>query len=115
MTANNIKQQILGYLEVLPSEEVKIILLQWLSGSDGNLEDFERLLTNQSTQEIEKSFEYGDIDAELNFQHLTEVQMIQQSKSVLEDYKSKGSGVAHNLVRKWADSLGTDEELPCPR
>jgi hypothetical protein len=115
MTANNIKQQILGYLEVLTGEEVKIILLQWLSGSDGNLEDFERLLTNQSTQEVEKSFEYGNINAELNFQPLTEVQMIQQSKSVLENYQSKGSGVAHNLVREWVDSLGTDEELPCPR
>ncbi|PAX45736.1 hypothetical protein [Brunnivagina elsteri] len=115
MTASNIKQQIVEYLEALPSEEVKIILLKWLTGSDGDLEDFERLLTNQSIQEIEKSFEYGDIDAESNFQPLTETQMIQQSKSVLETYQCKGSGVAHNRVREWADSLGTDEELPCPK
>ena len=41
--------------------------------------------------------------------------MVQQSKLALEDYRCKGSGVAHNIVREWADSLGTDEERPCPR
>jgi hypothetical protein len=32
------------------------------------------------------SFEYGEIDAELNFKPLTEAEMIQQSKSALEAY-----------------------------
>ncbi|WP_414624305.1 hypothetical protein [Calothrix sp. CCY 0018] len=50
-------------------------------------------------------FEYGEIDSALNFQPLTEAEMIQQSKLALEDYRRKGSGVAHNIVREWADSL----------
>ncbi len=110
MTTNNIKQQILEHLEPLPPEQVKTILLTWLTSSSENLEDFEQLLLNQPTQPQEESFEYGEIDSALNFQPLTEAEMIQQSKLALEDYRRKGSGIAHNIVREWADSLGTDEE-----
>ncbi len=115
MTASNIRQQILEHLEALPGEQVKNLLLTWLTNSSGNLEDFEKLLTNQPTQITEASFEYGEIDSALNFQPLTEDEMVQQSKLALEAYRRKGSGVAHNRVREWADSLGTDEERPCPR
>ena len=114
MTTGNIKQQILEHLEELPPEQVKTLLLVWLTSSSGNLEDFEQLLTNQPTQAIKESLEYGEIDATLNFQALTEAEMIQQSKLALEAYRHKGSGVAHNLVRAWADNLGSDEEHPCP-
>ncbi|MBW4605587.1 MAG: hypothetical protein KME29_40075 [Calothrix sp. FI2-JRJ7] len=44
MTATGIRQQILKHLEPLPPEQVKILLFNWLSSSEGNLEDFERLL-----------------------------------------------------------------------
>ncbi|MEO1429307.1 MAG: hypothetical protein AAFS12_17540 [Cyanobacteria bacterium J06632_19] len=110
MTAGNIQQQILEHLEALPSEEVKTLLLTWLTNSSGNLEDFEQLLANQPNKTIKESFEYGEIDTELNFQALTEAQMVKQSKLALEDYRRKGSGVAHNTVRESADSLGTNEE-----
>ncbi|MEH2048996.1 hypothetical protein [Nostoc sp.] len=112
MTASNIKQQILEHIETLPSEQVKTLLLTWLTSPSEDLGDFEQLLINQPT---EKSFEYGEIDAALNFQPLTEAQMVQQSQSALEAYLCTGSGVANNLVREWADSLGTDTERPCPR
>ena len=115
MTANNIQQQILKRIEVLPSEQVKTLLLRWLTNSSGNLEDFEQLLGNQSTSAREEKFEYGEIDGELNFQPLTEAQMIEQSKLALEEYRRQGSGIAHDSIREWADSLGTDEERPCPR
>ncbi|MDZ7961395.1 MAG: hypothetical protein RMY34_26530 [Aulosira sp. DedQUE10] len=115
MTASNIRQQILEHLEALSPEQVKSLLFTWLSGTSGDLEDFERLLTNQPTQTTEESFDYGEIDAALNFQPLTEAQMVQQSQSALEAYRRTGSGVAHDRVREWADSLGTDTERPCPR
>ncbi len=115
MTASNIRQQILEHLEALSGEQVKTLLLTWLTNSSGNLEDFEKLLTNQTTQITEESFEYGEIDSALNFQPLAEAEMVQQSKLALEAYRRKGSGVAHNRVREWADSLGTDRERPCPR
>ncbi|ODG96218.1 MULTISPECIES: hypothetical protein [unclassified Nostoc] len=115
MTKSNIRQQILEQLETLPPEQVKTLLLTWLTSSSGDLEDFEQLVTNQAIQTTEESFEYGEIDAALNFQPLTEAQMVQQSQSALEAYRSTGSGVAHDRVREWADSLGTEQERPCPR
>lgn len=115
MTVSNIRQQILEYIETLPPEQVKTLLLTWLTSSSGDLEDFEQLVTNQATQTTEESFEVGEIDAALNFQPLTEAQMVQQSQSALEAYRSTGSGVKHDRVREWADSLGTEQERPCPR
>ncbi|MEH1807911.1 hypothetical protein [Nostoc sp.] len=115
MTGRNIRQQILEYIETLPPEQVKTLLLTWLTSSSGDLEDFEQLVTNQATQTTEELFEYGEIDAALNFQPLTEAQMVQQSQSALEAYRSTDSGVAHDRVREWADSLGTEQERPCPR
>ncbi|MBG1260976.1 hypothetical protein [Nostoc commune] len=115
MTASNIRQQILEHIETLPPEQVKTLLLTWLTSSSGDLEDFEQLLTNQATQTTEESFEYGEIDTTLSFQPLTEAQMIQQSQSALEAYRRTGTGVAHDRVREWADSLGTEQERPCPR
>jgi len=105
MIASNIRKQILDHLQPLPGEQVKTLLLTWLTGTSGELEDFERLLTNKPTQTTEESLEYGEIDAELNFQPLTEADMIQQSKSALEAYRRTGSGVEHERVRKclsWA-------------
>ncbi|MEA5604882.1 hypothetical protein [Nostoc sp. UHCC 0252] len=115
MTASNIRQEILEYIETLPGEEVKTLLLTWLTRTSASLEDFERLVANQAAQTTEDSFEYGDIKTALNFQPLTEAEMVQQSKTALETYQRKGSGVAHNRVREWVDSLGTEQERPCPK
>jgi hypothetical protein len=49
--------------------------------------------------------EYGEIDPELDFQTLSEKDMIEQSKSALETYLRTGSGVKHEQVQKWANSL----------
>ncbi len=113
MIASNLKQQILEHLESLPGEQVKTLLLTWLTDSEGNLEDFEQLL--QTTQATEASLEFGEINPNLNFQPLTEAEMIEQSKLALETYLREGSGVPHNQVREWVNSLGTDEEGACPR
>ncbi|MBC6435517.1 hypothetical protein FM036_39360 [Nostoc sp. HG1] len=115
MTANNIKQQILEHLEALPGEQVKSLLKTWLTVTDGDLEDFEQLLSHKSTQSIEEIYDYGEIDTTLNFQSLTQAQMVEQSRKALEAYRRTGTAVAHEYVREWADSLGTDEERPCPR
>jgi hypothetical protein len=115
MTVSSIRQHILNQLQELPPEQVKMLLFNWLSTSEGDLEDFERLLTNQTNRVAEGAFEFGEIDTALNFQPLTEAKMVEKSLSSLEKYRRKNSGVAHDRVRKWVDSLGTDEESPCPR
>ena len=115
MAVNNTRQQILDHLQALPGEQVKTLLLTWLTVSEGDLEDFEQLLSHESTQTTQEVFEYGEIDTALNFQLLTQAQMIEQSRNALEAYRRTGSGVAHERVREWADNLGTDSEHPCPR
>ena len=32
-----------------------------------------------------------------------------------KEYQMTGEAVSHGDVTKWLDSIGTDEELPCPR
>jgi hypothetical protein len=115
MTASGIRQQILEHIEVLSPQEVKTLLSHWLANSEGDLEEFKRLLTNKPDQIVEEAFEFGEIDSALNFQPLTEAQMIEKSLSSLEAYRRKGSGVEHERVREWIESLGTDNERPCPR
>mgnify|MGYP001797708559 CR=1 FL=1 len=110
MTSSYIKQKRLEHLEPLPPEQVKTILLTWLTSSSENLEDFEQLLINQPTQADREFFEYGEVDSALNFQPLTEAEKIQQSKLALEDYRRQGSVVPQSVVREWADSLGSNEE-----
>ena len=115
MATSNIKQQILEHLDAMPGEKVKNLLKIWLTISEGDLEDFEQLLNHELTQAKEETLEYGQIDTGLNFQPLTQAQMIEQSREALEAYRRTGSGVAHERVSEWADNLGTDSEQPCPR
>jgi len=115
MTTNNLRQKILERLEPLPGEQVKSLLLKWLVNSYGNLEDFDELLGNQSSEKTEELLNCGEIDSALNFKPLTEEEMIRQSELALEAYRRQGVSVAHSRVREWADSLGTDAEKPCPR
>lgn len=74
-----------------------------------------KLMTNQPEEITEEGFEFGEIDEALNFQPLTEAEMVEKSLSSLEAYRRKGSGVLHERVREWVKSLGTDEERLCPR
>ncbi|MEA5471902.1 MULTISPECIES: hypothetical protein [unclassified Spirulina] len=115
MTVSQTKKMIWEHINTLPGEQVKTLLLTWLINSSGDLEDFEQFLTNQTTQTAENCLEYGAIDSDLNFQALTEDEMVQQSKLALESYYRKGIGITHYSIREWADSLGTEGEKPCPK
>lgn len=115
--ASHIQQQIVDHLRNLPGERVKALVLDWLTDSDGNLEAFDRLLADQSVaaDAMNTALMFGELDSNLHFQPLSETEMIQKSREVLEDYQRTGKGVSHDLVREWATSLGTDNELPCPK
>jgi predicted transcriptional regulator len=45
----------------------------------------------------------------------TEDQMIANSLVALEEYRRTGHAIAQEEVQAWVDSLGTDDELPCPQ
>jgi hypothetical protein len=116
MTTGNDRQQIASHVQELGGEQVKALVLDWLSETDASLVDFERLLETEymhssGTEELV----YGELDQNLNFHPLTEEQMIQASLDALKEHRNMGGGVSHDLVREWADSLGTDSEISCPR
>ncbi len=86
--------------EILPSlqklsHQEKIKAIQFLATE----------LAQEAQNLATESLEYGEINTELNFQRLSEKDMIEQSKSTLETYLRKGSGVKHEQVQKWANSL----------
>jgi hypothetical protein len=90
--------------EILPSlqklsHQEKIKAIQFLAAE----------LAKEEENLAAESFEYGEINTELNFQPLTETEMIEQSKSALETYLRTGSGVKHETVKKWANNLGNQQ------
>ncbi len=110
--AQSIKQ-LHAQIQAMPSDSVKAIVLSWLNQSNGNLGDFERLIA-EIAQETEE-YQWGEIDTANEFQPLGEAQTIAMSLSVLEDYKKSKIGISGDRVKQWADSLGSDRELPCPQ
>ena len=69
------------------------------------------LLTLNATQE----FDWGELDADLNFTPLTEEEMIRKSEAVIEEFERSGHVISQAEATAWIDSLGTDKPLPCPQ
>jgi hypothetical protein len=102
------KSQLLDQIQAMEGQDVKALVLAWLTGTDGNLADLEQMLDGEE-------IEYGEIDDQGNFQPLTEAEMAAQSLRVLEDYKRNPDGVSHDRVSEWLDSIGSENPLPCPK
>jgi hypothetical protein len=63
------------------------IVLSWLTNSNGNLSDFERLIAE--TADRAHRYQWGEIDATKQFQPLIEPQPIAQSKAICGKLKYK--------------------------
>ncbi|MEG4531100.1 hypothetical protein [Microcoleus sp. D2_18a_D3] len=50
----------------------------------------------------------GEIDTANEFQPLSEEQTIAKSLAALQDYQTNKTGMGHDRVKQWADSLGSD-------
>jgi len=99
-------KQLHAQIQAMPSDSVKAIVLSWLNQSNGNLSDFERLITEIA--EGSEGYQWGEIDTANEFQPLSEEQTIARSLSVLEDYQTNKTGISGDRVKQWADSLGSD-------
>jgi hypothetical protein len=91
---------------------LKALILDWLTVTDASLQDFERLLSTDSSLAKPESEAYGELDQTLNLQPLTETQMIDKSLEALEEYRLTGNAISHEQVREWADNLGRDSTNP---
>ncbi|MEG4319159.1 MULTISPECIES: hypothetical protein [unclassified Microcoleus] len=110
--AQSIKQ-LHAKIQVMPSDAVKAIVLSWLNQSNGNLSDLERLIAEIA--EESDGYQWGEIDTANEFQPLSEEETIALSLTALQDYQKSKTGISGDRVKEWADSLGSDRELPCPQ
>jgi hypothetical protein len=103
------QQTIAHHIETLDSERVKALVLDWLSKTSGSLSDFERLLESEPQNADVAALEYGQLDETLTFQPMTDVEMVESSLHVLDEYKRTGNGVSPEQFSEWLDGLGTDQ------
>jgi hypothetical protein len=101
------KAQILDRIQTLEDHQVKSLVLAWLTDTEGSLAELEILIDQHDV--------YGELDAQGNFQALTEAQMAAQSLQVLEEYQRNRDGVTHDRVVEWLDSIGSENPLSCPQ
>lgn len=112
----DIKQQIRKNLDRLSDRQQASALRSWVAQPDTSLEALAEILETQPTEEFAlDDLEFGTLDDDLNFSPLTEAEMIQQSLAILEDYKRDRRAISHEQVEAWVASLGTGNEIPCPR
>ena len=94
----------------MPSEQVKSLMLAWLQDDLQSQEQFSLWV-----ETAQPNLEWGNITTQLEFQPLSDAEMLSQSLIALTEYRDSGQSIAHQNVAAWAESLGTDNELPCPQ
>jgi hypothetical protein len=109
------RYQITDQVQALASTRVKELVLEWLTGTDGSLDDFEKLLETDYVMSDAANLPYGEFDQQGMFQPLTEAEMAVKSLQALATYEQTRAGIPHERVRAWLDSIGTANPLPCPR
>jgi putative addiction module CopG family antidote len=72
-----------------------------------------QLLEHQESESAVENTTYGELDENLQFSQLSEDEMAQQSLAVLANYQY--DAIPHDQVEAWANSLGSDDERPCPQ
>jgi hypothetical protein len=107
------KTPIADRIEFLDSIQFKMLVLAWLSGTEGRLDDFEALLDQERERLPAEDLRYGELDANASFKPLTESEMAAESLRVLEAYQRDRAGIPHERVQAWLDSfcrsIGSDE------
>jgi hypothetical protein len=97
-------------LQSMPDDQVKSLMIAWLQDDLLGLQQFTNWVETTQPQ-----LEWGQIDSDLNFQPLSDEAMIAQSLETLQLYQTTPQGITQSSMTAWAESLGTDYELPCPQ
>jgi len=92
--------QLAEHLQSLSGEQVKALILQWLLTSDASITGL-----NQQLMAMESAMELGEIDANGQFQPLSEAAMVEQSLAALKHYQQSGAAIPHDRIQQWANSL----------
>ncbi len=96
-------------IQSMSSDRVKSIVLFWLETKEKTIVEFEQLVENSDEDE------WLELDDFQPAHLLSDGEMISESLAIFSDYRKNPKGIAHDAVKKWSDSLGRDDELPCPQ
>jgi hypothetical protein len=96
-------QQLCAQIQAMSSDRVKDLVLSWLTHTNGNLSDLERLIAENADRPQE--YQWGEIKNTNQFSPLTEAETIARSLEVLQDYQANKRGISHDRIKQWADSL----------
>lgn len=72
-------------------------------------------MAKQSITEHKNDMVYGQWDAHGTLQPMTEEEMLAETLEAYAAYERTGHGIAHASMWDWANRLGTDREIPCPK
>lgn len=109
----NIRQELATIVRDLPAEKVKTAVIEWLGREKGDIADLKQNLSTEYSNQL--PMVRSAIDSNGDFTPKSESEMIAQSLEALNEYQLHGRSVSQQAMSEWADSLGTDDELPCPR
>ena len=107
----DIRHELAVRIHDLPAERIKQAMLKWLD-TEGNLEDLEQTLVQETNQ---PQIVYGSIDNDNNFVPLTKQEMVAQSLEALDEFQKTGKSISQSTMESWVQSLGTDQQFPCPQ
>ena len=96
-------------IQSMSSDRVKSIVLFWLETKEKTIVEFEQLVENSDEDE------WLELDDFQPTQLLSDGEIISESLAIFADYRQNPKRIAHDAVKKWSDSLGRDDELPCPQ
>lgn len=95
----------------LPQHVVVEAILSWLKES----EDLSVSELGDKLEEQEEGMVYGHWDENGNFRPMTEEEMLQETLASYAEYERTGHAIPHAAMWEWANRLGTDREIPCPK
>jgi hypothetical protein len=100
MAIQSLQLQLAASIQALSGDQVKALILRWLMTSDASLV---QLIDHLGA--LETAMELGEVDADGQFQPLSEASMIERSLAALQHYQQTGIGIAHDRIQEWANSL----------
>jgi hypothetical protein len=102
MAIQPLQLQLAESIQALSGDQVKALILRWLMTSDASL-----IHLIDQLGALETAIELGEVDADGQFQPLSEASMIEHSLSALQHYQQTGIGIDHDRIQEWANSLNT--------
>jgi hypothetical protein len=102
-------QELQSQIQSMPSDRVKSIVMFWLASEQKTIVEFEQLVDDSEDED------WGDLPDFPEDQMISEDEMVAESLAIFAAYQKNPKGIPHRAMKQWAESLGQDNELPCPR